>query len=775
MIWGLLLSGAGYWAGAGGALAALVLGLGVRTSRLALLTAVLTLCGAWLGAARTAAIDSSSLERELGHAVNARGYLVRRERPTPSAHRARVRLVALHDGRPATEHGDSAAAPSVHRWRGVDELVQLRAPRRMRFPQLAVGEEVRVEGALEEPVNVPDSEFDYVTYLRRAGIHAVLRADAITSTGRRRSGLTGVVDVVRWRAEAGVGAGLEPRLASLARGIVLGQDERITPAMAQDFKDSGLAHLLAVSGQNVTLLAILALPVLAALGLGRRARLAAVLALIALYVPLTGAGPSVLRAGAMGAAATTAALAGRPASRWYSLELAAAFTLVLDPRAWLDPGWQLSFAAVAGIFFLAPGLRTRLRRLPPLLAEGAALTVAATLATAPLTAFHFGRVSAVSLAANLVALPAIAPLMWLGMLAAAFSQFSLDAAALVNALNGYCLAYLATIARWSADLPHAVFSTELGSGFELAGAYAAGAGVLFGGRRIAGAARSRSRRALVCAALAGLSLVLLAGAGLLLERRAPSPPNRFTVTFLDVGQGDATLLQAPGGSAVLIDGGPAGAGLLAKLRAAGVRSLDLVVLSHPQADHQDGLEAVARGLPVEVLLDGGGGSRTTVHRRIVAISRGRGTRVIAGRAGQAVRAGPIRVRVLSPERGFGAHLGAEVNDRALVIVASYGRFDLFLPADAESNVTQSLPLRPVEVLKVAHHGSEDEGLAELLERLDPQVAVVEVGERNRYGHPAAATLRTLRARVPAVYRTDRDGEVRVSLTARGPVVSAERP
>ena len=181
----------------------------------------------------------------------------------------------------------------------------------------------------------------------------VLHAERLRLTGRRRGGLAGAIDAVRRRAEAGVSAGLGDAQGALARGMVLGADEDIPERMADDFKRSGLAHLLAVSGQNVTLLALLAWPLLGALGIPRGPRLWAVVALTALYVPLTGAGASIVRAGAMGIAGTLAALAGRPASRWYGLLLACAVTLGLDPRAWQDVGWQLSFAAVVGIFALA--------------------------------------------------------------------------------------------------------------------------------------------------------------------------------------------------------------------------------------------------------------------------------------------------------------------------------------------------------------------------------------------------------------------------------------
>src|SRR5262249_45613043 len=150
------------------------------------------------------------------------------------------------------------------------------------------------------------------------------------------------------------------------------------------------------------------------------------LGLIALYVPLAGGGPSIQRAGAMGAATTVAALAGRPASRWYALLLAAAATLALNPRASGDPGWQLSFAAVVAIALTTAPTSARLspRRLPPPAADAAAMSLAATLGTAPLLAFHFAELSLVSLPANMLAAAAIAPIMWLGMLAAAIGQLA---------------------------------------------------------------------------------------------------------------------------------------------------------------------------------------------------------------------------------------------------------------------------------------------------------------------------------------------------------------
>jgi competence protein ComEC len=728
--------GLAFFAGSAVGLALLTL-TGARWPLACVLVALLAPAGAVGGAMRLAAIDRSPLRSLAGHEVRVSGHVVKRERASFGVRRLRVRVTSL-TGRGA-----------------VRDLIQVRVPRDLPYRRPAIGDGIVAAGTLELPRNRPGASFDYAGYLRRAGVHAILRARFVEATGSRRGGLAGAVDAIRRRAEAGVSAGLPPAMGALARGMVLGADEDISDRTIEDFQRSGLAHVLAVSGQNVTLLAVLAWPILAACGLGRRARLAGVLALIALYVPLTGAGASIMRAGVMGAAGTVAALAGRPASRWYSLLLAAAITLALDPRAWQDVGWQLSFAAVVGIFVLVRPLTSALGRLPEPLAAGIALTVAATIATAPLMSLHFGQVSLVSLLANVAALPAIAPVMWIGMLCAAVAQVSLAPAVLLNAVDAYLLGYVTSVARWSAGVPAAVWPMRIGTAAGLAAAYAL-IGLLF-------AACADRRRRAVLVALA----VLVAGSTAAVAReRIPPPPSRFTATFLDVGQGDATLFQAPGAS-VLVDGGPPEANVVAKLRHHGVRSLDVVVLTHGQRDHEGGLEAVVRSLPVRLLLDGAAHARTPVHAAIAREARARGVQVVPAAAGQTLALGALRLRVLSPRAGPAPDPDEDPNLRAVVLTVSYGALDFFMPADAESEVTGALALPPVEVLKVAHHGSADEGLAPLLERLRPLAAVIEVGTGNPYGHPAAATVSTLTARVPRVFRTDRDGEVTITAGLRG--------
>ena len=633
----------------------------------------------------------------------------------------------------------------------------MRAGSFVRWPAAGVGEELALEGRLE-----PLRDFD--AHHRRRGAHAVLLVRAARTTGTRRGGLEGLIDTLRRRAEAGLEAGLPPSQAALLRGMVLGQDEALDRALREDFRTSGLAHLVAASGQNVMLLAALALPLLALLGAGRRARLLWILGLIALYVPLAGAGPSIQRAGIMGAAGIVAGLAGRPSSRWYAVGLAAAATLVLNPRASGDPGWQLSFAAVIAILALARPLRTALvrRRVPGALADALALTLAATLGTAPLLAHHFAQVSLVSVPANLLAAPAVAPIMWLGMVSAAAGEVAPDLSALVNALALAPLAFLEWVARAAASVPAASVTAPLASGWAVAGAYA---GLALGALAIARVGRSRrGRMGLAVAAIAATAYGAFAWASV----AAPGPPDEPTVSFLDVGQGDATLIQ-DGATSILVDTGPPGSPLLERLEAAGVTRIDLLVVTHAQADHEGGAAAVLERFPVGTLLDGGADATTPAHAAIVAAAGRRGVRRVAPDVGQTLRVGRFALRIMWPRHEPAAlHAGVDPNDRAIVAHLRLGAFDLLLPADAESNVTALLDLPVVEALKVAHHGSSDEGLATLVERLRPQVAVIEVGDGNSYGHPTAQALGAL-APVRHVRRTDRDGTVRLVVGEDGRV------
>jgi competence protein ComEC len=592
---------------------------------------------------------------------------------------------------------------------------------------------------------------------------------------------------IRDRASAGLGRGMPSREAELARGFVLGEDDHIDEGTKEDFRRSGLSHLLAVSGENVTLLALLAMPLLGALGIPLRERLLWVLGLITVYVPVAGAGPSVQRAGVMGAVGLVATLSGRRSSRLYALALAALVTLGIAPSVARDIGWQLSFAAVLGILLLASPLREavlgwigsgRWRRA---LAEALAVTVAATLATAPLIAYHFEELSTTTLLANVLAMPAVAPAMWLGMCSAGLAQVPGLPLEPLNGLGALLLAYVAQVAAWCAAPDWAELHVQLDGGGLIAsylglGAIAALSLRLARARRLAASRRgadgrprlgisvrrtNATARAAIVASVGGLLLLAFTDAW---GRDAGPPPAAWglRVDVLDVGQGDAILLQPRRAPAILVDGGPPGDHLAEKLEDAGVDELGAAVITHDQSDHAAGIEELLGRFPVARLLYG------RLDRRVLERARAAGVVPQRLAAGREVHSGALRLRVLWPPPellGGPAAAAADPNQLALVTEARWHRFKMLLTADAEA---ESVPLDPgpIDVLKVAHHGSDDAGLDDLLDRSRPKLAVISVGDDNPYGHPTSRTLHVLDAHGVRTLRTDRDGDVVIDVSRR---------
>jgi competence protein ComEC len=701
-------------------------------ARFAMLVVALALAGAWWGALRLEAIDRSPMAAEIGRAGVARVTVTGPARRTQFALRIPGRIERFGD-------------------RQVHEPVLLQLPVGRSPPQ---GSILELPVLVAEPRSSADG-FDERTWLRRHGVHVVLTGRAPEIVGRR-GGLAGVADRLRAAIGTALASGVGGERRAVLLGIVLGEDEGLESELRDDFRASGLYHLLAVSGQNVALVAGGVLLVAWLLGIPRMAGQVGALAAIGAYVLAVGAQPSVVRAGVAGALASLAWMCARERDRWWFLLLGALVLLAWSPYNLLDPGFQLSFAAVAAIFTLVPRQLRWLEGYPVPRAAAAvvAVSTACGVATAPILLFQFGSVPAYSVIANAMVAPVVAPLLGLGLVAACVHPIVPDVAALLAWLDGWLAAYLVLCSRAVAALPHAQLSTVA-----VVAATAAVALLIVFGRR--------SRMFAVAAAV----FVLVAIAW----RAAPDPvlppPAGLRITFLDVGQGDATLIQAPR-AAILVDQGPPEADVARQLRRFGIAELSLLVLTHPQRDHVGGAADVLRSTRVHTVLDPRLASSAPEERAALAEARERRVTVVTARPGLEYALGTLRMRVLWPD-GPGV-ASADPNLRATVCLVSYGEIDVLLGADAESPVLLPLRLPPVEVLKVSHHGSDDAQLPALLHEIRPQVAVISVGEGNTYGHPTPETLAALDAATSlAVYRTDRDGAITIESDGRRLSVTTE--
>jgi competence protein ComEC len=692
-----------------------------------------------------------------------------------------ARLAAIDDGAFAAKPGTTVTLAGIAETaprasRGVSRFVIASDRGRLMVEALSVPQGIEPGTGISASGAVGPAPDWYRPNLERQGLAMMLTADSVELTGARRGGVEGWLDRIRSRAEDALGLAMPEREAALARGFVLGQDQQIDEQTVTDFQNSGLAHLLAVSGQNVVLLCLLALPLLALGGFGHRSRLAAMAVLILVYVPLAGGGASIQRAGVMGLAGLAALAASRPASRLYVLGLAAAVTLLINPRAGADVGWQLSFAAVIGIGLLAGPLARRVTGFAGSPAgaaagaaiDGAAVTVAATITTAPLMAFHFERLPTATVPANLLALPAVAPAMWLGMISAALGQVWALLAVPFNLVNSLLLAYLAQVASWFGRPSWAVIEFGIGSAASLGVAYAAlGAIVGLGLWLTHGAERdpvelppvdrraSLQRRSLQAAAglavLIALLVLVLPGSG---RRELGEPPaGGVRIEILDVGQGDATLIRPDGTDPILVDGGPPGDGIDAALRSAGVDRLVAVAATHADLDHVGGLYDVFEGFEVGAFLFDG------APADLISQARSADAQLRPTFEGQRMVIGPVMLEVLwPPARTADFTPPEDRNTRSVTLLVSCLGYRVLLTGDGEAEAVPVDP-GPIDVLRVAHHGSDDAGLPGLLAEAQPSLAVISVGADNSYGHPTPETMRALEAAVPEILRTDQVGTV----------------
>ena len=718
--------------------AAVAAAFGPPQRLLVLFAAALALGGWWWGSVRLDALDRSVLVAYVGESAYSRVAV------TGPARRTRFALRLPAEMR---RFGRVPVRESV-----LLELPLGRSPPQGAFLDLVT----RVELPREA-----DSGFDERTWLKRRGVHVVLDGGRWRVVGRR-GGILGFGDRLRAHIGETLARGLDGERRAILAGIVLGEDEGLSDELRESFRASGLYHLLAVSGQNIAFIAGGVLLVAWLVGASRLLAEVGILAAIAGYVLAVGWQPSVVRAGVAGALASLAWLASRPRDRWYFLLVGAIVLLAWNPYTLLEPGFQLSFAAVASIFVAVPLLRRRLDGypVPAALADVVAVSTACGLATAPVLLLHFGTVPVFSVLANALAVVVVGPLLGMGLIAAAVAPVAPAAAATTAWLAGWLAAYLAGVARVVGGLPFAEVSTRT-----VVAVTAAIAAATWAVKRVSPRARRRA------AVFAAAPLLVLVAWRLWPEPGLP-PPRGLRISFLDVGQGDAVLLQVPQG-AVLVDQGPPEARVGRLLARLGVRRLTALVQTHPQRDHIGGAADVLRRIPVGVVLDPRLRVGSPDEEAALREARRRRVRVVAARAGQVYRLGKLRLRVLWPD-GPGPP-GADPNLYAIVLLASYGAFDALLTADAESPVT--LPLRPpaAELLKVAHHGSADDLLPSLLARVRPRVAVISVGAGNDYGHPAPSTLAALdAARGLDVFRTDVDGTVVVESDGHRLTVSEER-
>ncbi|MFN2202931.1 MAG: ComEC/Rec2 family competence protein [Caldilineaceae bacterium] len=679
--------------------------------------------------------------------------------------------------------------------RSVDGVARLEADLDRQF---GYGQPVRVRGVLTDPY--PGDGNVYRDYLARRGIRSQIQRATVTPMAGdlRGSPVLRALYPIRARGEAAINRLLPAPYASIANGMLLGIETGIPRELMDSFQATGTSHVIVISGSNVALIAGVLAGIFARIVGKRRAWVPVVIG-IAAYALLVGGDMAVLRAALMGGLAVIALGMGRRGLAIVSLFAACWLLVAINPLALYDAGFQLSAFATAGLIVFTPILAPIAERLWPggqggpissfyapstgtslpeasngilrgLVTDTVVVSLAAAIAVTPLIAYTFGRVSGIGLLANFLITP-VQPLITVAG----------SAGALTGAAGALLPAQLLLWAAWPglfwtveiverfAVLPFASLETSSYSFGAMAATYAA-MGVLLW-RRPLGAwlaaqvaiVQDRGRN------VAGHPVVLVTAALVTLLiwwAHVLMPDGRLHLYFLDVGQGDGILIQSPSGRQVLVDGGDSPQALLSELGAVMPfwdRSLDMVVLTHADGDHMDaqtqtiGRLGVGQAITQQAVL---AADDASAWRRQIEAA---GVPVEALHEGGWIDLGDgAALWVLNPSAD--RYVGPDPdNEGSLVVKVVYGDFSALLTGDAglaseNGWLAAGAPIQ-ANVLKVGHHGSRTSTGAEFVAAVDPQIAVIQVGADNRYGHPHAEVIESLHGRM--ILRSDEHGRVHI--------------
>nr|WP_091379248.1 ComEC/Rec2 family competence protein [Geodermatophilus sp. DSM 45219] len=561
---------------------------------------------------------------------------------------------------------------------------------------------------------------------------------------------------------------LGPQAGGLLPGLVVGDTRSMDPVLVEDFRRAGLAHLTAVSGANVAIVLAGVLAPLRRRAVDRRVQaLVAVVALVG-FVVLARPSASVLRAAAMGAVTLLALATGRSRAALPALGAAVVVLLLADPGLARDAGFALSVAATAAIVLLAPGWSRRLRERgwPLPLADAVAVAAAAGLATAPLVAGLSGLVSPVSLPANLLAAPAVAPATVLGLLAALTLPVAPPLGDALVRLAGWPVRWLVVVAQRAAALPDGATGWPAGT----RGAVLLTALLLLVGWLLWRFPRARP---LALAALVG---VVVLGWPLRQVTRG-WPPERTVLVACDVGQGDALVVPTGPGEGVLVDAGPDVGPVDRCLDRLGIDTLPLVLVTHLDADHAGGLAGALSGREVGVVATGTLSPAEDRAVRLDADARRAGAERAVLVPGDIRTVGTATIEVLAPPPEI-ATAAVPANDLSLVVRVTQRGVRVLLTGDLSGEAEARIVARGVDlqadVLKVPHHGSADADRG-FFAATGARVALVSAGRDNSYGHPTARVLAWLAQEGARVHRTDREGDLAVAGDAGGWGVAVRGP
>ncbi|MEW5798031.1 MAG: DNA internalization-related competence protein ComEC/Rec2 [Bacteroidota bacterium] len=640
--------------------------------------------------------------------------------------------------------------------------------------EIPYGSVVTFRGILQEPAAERNpGEFSYKEYLELNNIHAlttVFGYSNITVSQIREPNwfFEQIIFPSKEFIVRTITTVMKGDEANFLIGLLLGDRTEISEEIKNAFTNTGTIHVLAVSGSHVILVVAIIYVIFSLLRFPNKPKIVFTLLTLVYYTFLTGASPSIVRASIMTGIVLIGKFFEQKTDTYNVLGLSAVLMFLYDPKQLFDVGFQLSFSAVFSMVYFYPKMNSLIKSIPEPLEEFKIITpvwqlfavsLAAQVGTIPFTAYYFGKVSLISLFANLIVVPLVGIIVTIGLTGALLGVVSMWTASVLSEANNLLAWFTLTLVKLAEQVPYAVVNTAM-FGWKETILYSIIIGWIF----------NWHDRLLQKRILFGLLLFVN---GMLYISFLSGSEKKLKVSFLDVGQGDAAVIELPAGETIVVDAGPISAAYNAGemvvapfLRRRGISTIDALITSHPHADHLGGVPYLMKNFEVKQTIDAGQRMNSNLFYEYDLLEQS--TVHTTARAGMVSRFDNVRLYILHPTKRFldtdSADGYSDVNESSVVFKLQYGGTSFLFMGDAETESEEHLvhaygDFLDSDVLKAGHHGSSTSSTEELAHKVSPDHVVVSVARFNKFKHPSKTVLERFVRNGAAVHRTDQTGAV----------------
>lgn len=628
------------------------------------------------------------------------------------------------------------------------------------------GDVLKIKGKLEKPLGQKNfGEFDYELYLAREKIFTYIniwQEKDIQKIGEDDSNfLVSFSLSARDKIEEITKQTLPPPYNYLLVGMLLGEKSFIPSHLKEIFAEAGIMHILAVSGLHVGIIAMALLALLSMLKLPKKFKLFTLILILITYASITGFRPSVLRATIMFILLIGGKLINRSRNLNIFLFFAAFLILLLNPLILYDAGFLLSFIVTFFIINLSPILQRLFSKIVVWIKNPLAVSTAAWVGIFPLSAYFFSKVSIISIISNIFIIPLTGIAVILGFITFFIGLVSISMAGLFANLNYLVLNLITLIAKSFSSLPFAFIYVAQPSVMLIILYYLTVFFIIeiFYKKTLSPKIKKK-------AILIVLSVTLL-----IIVVQVFYPADNLKVNFINVGEGDCILIEAPNKINILIDGGGTPQSdfdvgnkiVIPYLRRKGINEIDLLILTHPHLDHLEGLLPILKEFKVDMVLDSGLLCDSSEYKEFISLILEKGISYHKAKAGDNfIFSNNLEIFLLNPLYDSDFYEESDFNNASIVVKLFYKNADFLFTGDIEEDAEKKLlawqNILQSDILKVAHHGSSTSTNLEFLDKVNPNIAVITVG-KNHFGHPSQKIIERLEDKNIQIYRTDEDGTV----------------